>query len=427
MIDIFQYPEIRFPEQFLIGASTSGQQIEGNNHSQYDWDEWDSGNPYYQKAGLACNSYEMYESDAELIRTLGLDAYRMSVEWSRIEPEEGIFSQEAVDHYKAQLDLLKKSGIKICLTLYHFSHPVWFEKMGHFTDPKQLKAWEKYVDRIVPQIESYVDYWITINELNLPYRYPMEERLALLEYHAAAYHIIKKHSGKPVSSALAYSMKMPYRGQNDILDNVLSGVADYMENEFFLHGIRTGEICAPGFDGKYLPELKDSCDYWAFNTYSRSIIDGRVRDYLNQHPDYNATHIRGLSIPFYTDECFPDIMISALVRMRDKPVMITENGMATGDDRFRIVYITAMLQAIRQAMDMGVNVIGYMYWSLIDNWEWGTDIPTFGLASVDPATFERKPKKSGFLLGDIAKAKKCNVEMIRKYLSSMPSKEDLDR
>ena len=425
MIDIFQYPEIEFPKGFLIGASTVGQQIEGNCHSQFDSEEFFKPGPFFQPAGIACNSYEMYDKDIQLLKDLGLNAYRMSVEWSRIEPEQDVFDEEAVEHYIRELEALKNAGIKICLTLFHFATPVWFERLGAFKTLDQVSAFEKYVEYIVPKVEPYVDYWITINELNLPYRYEMQERLNLLEYHAAAYHIVKKYSGKPASSALAYSLKMPYRGQNDLLDNVLCGITDYMENEFFLHAIRTGEICAPGFDGKFVKEVKDTCDFWAFNTYSRSMIDGRKANYLNDHPTYNATHIRGLEIPFYTDEIYPDIMINALVRMKDKPCLITENGMATMDDRFRIVYITSMLQAVREAMDMGVEVLGYMSWSLLDNWEWGSYLPTFGLARVEEGTFDRIPKDSGKLLGDICKARKCNKEMIAKYLGGMPSKFDL--
>lgn len=425
MIDIFQYPEIKLPEDFLIGASTAGQQIEGNCHSQFDSEEFFQPGPFYQSAGIACNSYEMYDKDITLIKDLGLNAYRLSIEWSRIEPEQNMFDGKEVDHYLHQLDTLKKEGIKICLTLYHFAHPIWFERLGAFRNLNQMEVWKQYIEYIVPKVEPYVDYWITVNELNLPYRYNMYERLNILEYHAAAYHIIKKYSKKPASSSLAYFMKMSYRGHNDLLDNVLAGYADYMENEFFLHAIRTGEICAPGFDGKWVKEVKDTCDFWAFNTYSRSLIDGRKEKWLHEHPFYNATHIRGLDIPFYTDEIYPEIMINALIRMKDKPCMITENGMATSDDRFRIVYIASMLQAIREAMDMGVEVWGYMCWSLLDNWEWGSYKPTFGLAEIEKETFNRIPKDSGRFLGDICKEHRCGQDIIMRYLHGMPSKFDL--
>lgn len=425
MIDIFQYPEITFPEGFIFGAATAGQQIEGNNCSQFDDPRIFPHGKFFQPAGVACNSYEMYDRDIALLKELGLNAYRLSVEWSRIEPQQGVFNEEAVEHYRKQLSDIKEAGLKVCLTLFHFSHPVWFQDLGHFTTLDQMDAWKEYIDYIVPKLEEYVDLWFVINEPNLPYRYNMAERLNLMEYHAAGYHIIKKYSDKPATSVLAYSLKMPYRGQNDMLDNALCAVSDYMENEYFLHAIRTGEICAPGFEGKFVPEVKDTADFWAFNTYSRSIVDGRKAEYLMDHPTYNATHIRGLEIPFYTDEIYPEIMINALIRMRDKPCMIAENGMATTDDRFRIVYYASMLQAINEAMKMGVEVIGYTAWSLLDNWEWGSYIPTFGIAKVDPETFERIPKDSGRLLGDICKAKKCNREMISKYLTSMPSKADL--
>ncbi len=426
MIDVFQYPSITFPENFLFGAATAGQQIEGNCHSQFDDPEINPPGKMYQPAGTACNSYEMYEKDIELLKEIGLSTYRLSIEWSRIEPEQGVFDEEEVAHYRKQLKDLKEAGITVCLTLFHFAYPVWFHKLGHFTNTDQISVWSDYIEYIVPELEEYVDYWFVINEPNLPYRYPMNERLNLMEYHAAGYHIIKKYSSKPVSTVLAYSLKMPYHGQTDRLDNVLSGYADFLENEYFLHAIRTGEICAPGFESKYVPEVKDTCDFWAFNTYSRSMINGRKANWLMDHPIYHATHIRGLTIPFYTDEIYPEIMINALMRMKDKPCMITENGMATSDDRFRIVYIASMLQAIHEAMDMGVEVLGYICWSLLDNWEWGSYIPTFGIAEVEPETFRRIPKDSARFLGDICKSKAFNKEIISQYLKGMPSKADLE-
>jgi len=135
----------------------------------------------------------MYDKDITLIKDLGLNAYRLSIEWSRIEPEQNMFDGKEVDHYLHQLDTLKKERIKICLTLYHFAHPIWFERLGAFRNLNQMEVWKQYIEYIVPKVEPYVDYWITVNELNLPYRYNMHERLNILEYHAAAYHIIKKY------------------------------------------------------------------------------------------------------------------------------------------------------------------------------------------------------------------------------------------
>ncbi|ADQ08048.1 glycoside hydrolase family 1 [Caldicellulosiruptor hydrothermalis 108] len=425
MLDIFQYPEVKFPDSFLWGASTAGEQVEGNNCSQFDVKEFApekavfSGEPY-QMPGMACNSYILYEEDIKLLKEMNLNLYRMSIEWCRIEPEKGKYDEKVLKHYISILSRLKEEKINICLTLHHFSHPVWFHKEGAFKSLDNLKDWERYLEYLIPKIAEYVDFWIVINELNLRYVYPtIEERLNAIYYHALGYHIIKKYSDKPVSSAHSYAEKHPKRGKHDKLDRLMAEYIDYIENEFFFHAIRTGEITAPFYDAKYVPDIKMTCDFWAVNTYVRHIIDGRKKDYLTDF--YRATHFKALDTPFYTEEIWPELMIFMLMRLKDKPILITENGIAVRDDRFRIVYLAAMLQSVYEAIEMGSEVIGYCHWSLLDNWEWGSFEPTFGLAAVDRKTFERRLKNSGKFYGEIAKNNGYNQEILRRYLQELPS------
>ena len=423
MLDIFQYPDITFPEGFLWGASTAGQQIEGDNCSYHDdpknAPKFAYGGVPYQMAGKACDSYQRYEEDIALLKQMHLGVYRMSIEWCRIEPQKGQFNQEATQHYLHILRRLKEEGMKVCLTLHHVSHPVWFHEAGAFQTMDNLQDWERYIEYAVQMYQDYVDFWIVINEMNLAFEYSEEERMHMLQYHARGYHIIKKYSDKPVSSTLSYSMKEPYRGKFDHADRVMSDYIDYIENEFFIHAIRTGEIVMPFHDAVYLPEVKDTCDFWALNTYIRQFINSRKKEF--RFDSYQATHFTALSKPFFTEEICPDIMIHMLMRFKDKPIMITENGIAVEDDRVRMVYLSAMLQAMKQGMDMGAQVIGYLHWSLMDNWEWGTYHPTFGLASVDPNTYERRLKESGKLYGRIAEENGWNQNIIREYLKELPS------
>ena len=417
MIEVFQYPDISFPEGFLWGSSTAGQQVEGNNHSYHDDPETapDSafgGHPY-EMAGKACNSYERYEDDIRLLKEMHAGIYRMSLEWARIEPEKGCFDTEAMDHYLKVLSRLQEEKIKVCLTLHHFSHPVWFHKQGFFNTLENRKDWETYLEYVVPKVASYVDFWIILNEPNLPFEYTIEQRLNLLEYHAMGYHIVKKYSSKPVSTALAYSEQQPLRGPHDKLDVLVAQYKDYTETEYFLHGIRTGEIGAPFMDAKVVPDLKGTCDFWALNTYVRNMIDGHKSFPMTQA--YTASRMQMLDIPYYLEEIHPEIMIDMLMRVKDKPCMITENG-CVGDDQHRILYISAMLQGLRQAMDLGADVIGYCHWSLLDNWEWGMYEPNFGLAEVDRTTFDRKIKKSGAFYGEICQKNGFSQEILRKYL-----------
>lgn len=427
MIDVFSYPDITFPEGFLWGASTAGQQVEGNNCSFYDDPAFAPrhvlGGGMYVPASGACNSYELYGEDIALLQAMNLSIYRLSLEWCRIEPEKGAYNQQALAHYRSMLQALKEAGIKVCLTLHHMSHPVWFHKQGHFDTLDNIGDWAKYLEYIVPQIAEYVDFWIILNEPNLPFVYTLDQRLHMLRYHAVGYHIVKRHSDRPASSALSYSPKEPLRGKHDRLDRLMAEYVDFTDTEFFLHGIRTGEISAPFRDGGFDPDLKGSADFWSLNTYVRHMIDGHKAQYLTGH--YTASTIKPVDVPTHMDEIHPEIMIDMLMRMRDKPCFITENGIPTKDDAFRIVYISAMLQAMRQAMDLGAEVWGYSHWSLLDNWEWGDWNQPFGLAAVAPApSFERTLKKSGRFFGEIAKQNGVSQKLVRQYLDRLPSVKD---
>lgn len=428
MIDIFQYPQIQFPDTFLWGVATAGMQIEGNNCSYHDSAEapkFAYGGVPYQKAGKACNSYEQYEDDIALLKDLHVSIYRLSIEWCRIEPIEGHFDEAALRHYEIVLKRLQEEGIQVCLTLHHVSHPVWFHQKGAFSTMENLEVWKRFVHVAAKRYQAYVSYWIVINEMNLAFEYEIEERMHLLQYHAAGYHIIKQYSDQPVSSTLSYSMKEPFRGRYDTSDRIMADYIDYIENEFFIKAIETGEIVMPFHDSVYLPEVKDTCDFWALNTYIRQFINSRKKEF--RFDTYQATHFQALSQPFFTEEICPDIMIEMLMRFKSKPIMITENGIAVEDDRFRIVYMSAMFQAMKQGMALGAHVIGYLHWSLMDNWEWGTYHPTFGLASVDPTTYQRTLKPSGMFYRDLIAQNGFTQDMLRRYLTQLPSKINYEK
>lgn len=424
MLDIFQYPDITFPDGFLWGAATAGAQIEGNNNSFHDNPDTAPSFAYgglpYEPAGKACNSFEQYNDDIELLKKMNLGLYRMSVEWSRIEPIEGKFDQNAINHYLEVLKRLKEASINVCLTIHHLSHPVWFHERGAFNSLDNMSPWISYIETIVPKYKLYVDYWIVINEMNLPFIYSIEERMNMLQYHANGYHTIKKFCDTPVSSSLSYSIKVPLRGYHDVPDKTLADYVDYIENEFFIHAIKTGEIVFPFQDVVFMPELKGTCDFWALNTYVRQLVNSRKKEF--RFDQYTASRFDALPVPFFTEEIAPEIMVQMLMRFNDRPILISENGIAVSDDRVRIVYISAMVQAIKQGIDLGADVIGYLHWSLMDNWEWGTNLPTFGLVEVNRETFDRTIKPSGFFYADIAKKNSFNQKILQSHLTELPSR-----
>jgi beta-glucosidase len=417
MIDLFEYPASRFPDDFLFGAATAGQQIEGNNKSYHDDPRFQPERMYtgakWVPAGKAADSYNRYEEDIDLLKQLHLNSYRMSIEWARIEPEEGCFDEKEIEHYRTILQRLKEEGISTIVTLHHVSHPVWFHEKNAFETMDNLPYFLRYVDRVVPEYKDLVDYWLVLNELNIPFEYSIQERTNMLQYHAHAYHHIKAVCDTPVSSTLSYAAKQPYRQGFDEPDALMAKWMDWNEIGFFLHAVRTGEIVFPYQDAVYCPQLKDSMDFWAVNIYVRHLVNSRKAWPIADH--YTATHFKALQQgEIYTEEIHPDIMIEMLMRLKDKPVFITENGMATDNEKRRMEYIAAMLTAIKQGMDMGANVIGYLHWSLLDNWEWGSYEPLFGLASVGEDGM-RTLKKGALFYGDIAKEKALTPEIIRKH------------
>ncbi len=427
MIDIFQYKEIKFPKNFYWGTTTAAMQVEGGNHSDKDDKRFAPSYAYggipYKMAGKACNSYELFEKDIQLLKKMHLQMYRLSIEWSRIEPQPGEFNEKEIQYYHHLLSRLQEEGIKVCLTILHFSCPIWFVEKDAFKTMDNLSYWKEYLHKIVPVYKDVVDYWIVINEPNMPFEYEIEERINLMQYHAEGYHIIKEYCNQPVSSALSFSIKEPMRGAYDRPDQTMADYVDYIENEFFIHAIRTGEIVMPFHETVYLPKLKDTCDFWALNTYVRQLINARKKEF--RFDFYEATHFKALEKPFFTEEIAPEIMLKMLMRFSDRPIMITENGIAVDDDNIRIVYIASMLTAMHQAMQLGANVIGYMHFSLLDNWEWGTTHPTFGLVEVNFETFARKIRNSGNFYGEIAKNNLLNQAIIRKYINEMPTNKQL--
>ena len=213
-----------------------------------------------------------------------------------------------------------------------------------------------------------------------------------------------------------YAEKKPMRGVTDKPDQIMADYIDYMENEFFLHAIRTGEIVVPFHDAVYMPELKDTCDFWAVNVYTRQLINSRKE--MFRFDRYEASSIHSLDVPFFSDDICPEVVFLCLNRLKDKPVLITENGIACKNDKYRVIYIACVLQAVKQAIEYGVKVLGYLHWSLLDNWEWGTYTPTFGLASVNHETYERTLKPSGYFYGEIVENNALTLDIIKKYYSN---------
>ena len=431
MFDVLSLPEISFPEGFLWGSATAAYQVEGG-HTNHDYYQAELDGQMKEPCGLACNSYAMYKEDIALLKRLGHQAYRFGIEWSRVETSQGEYSAEATDHYVDMARRLAEAGIRPWVTLHWFTNPLWFCKLDKWNERKNIDVFLRYVEYLVPKLAPYVAGWVPMNEYNTNGGTPPSSpdtlrraaafKLNMLLADAGTYDIIKSHSTAPVASPLAYIRFSPHNPE-DPCDQAMTAFADWCTNGFYLHAIRTGEFVYPFTDGGHYPQIKGRADFWAVNFYVRSLVDSRKANLHGKR--YLHKFMPMIDDPeFYQSEFSPDDLLANLLRLKDKPVYITENGCAADDDRFRIAYIALHLAAFRQAMDMGVDLKGYLYWSLLDNYEWGSYLPQFGLVACDRRTFVRTPKPSAFFFKEIIEANGFSGRTVRKYLDRLPSRSD---
>ncbi len=420
MLNLCKLPPFTFPKGFLWGSATAGHQIEGDNvHSQWFHEEQTCTEPGFERSGKACNSWELYDEDIRLLKELGHQAYRFSVEWSRIEPEQGRHDQGALDRYLDMLRKLKEAGIFTCVTLLHGTHPQWFEELGGFCREENVDHFLRHVEFLVPKIAAYVDSWLVVNEINLGGILPEHIQLRRIRFKALARgaEVVKRFSSAPVSSAHAFVPREPLR-PDDELDVAAARYKDWLDNGFFFHGVRTGELVLPGQDAEFLPELKNACDFWAVNYYHRGLVDSRKGNLIGKKFRFNAFNtVLGKAMD---REFCPETFVKVLGRITDKPIWITENGFCADEDRFRIVYLMQHLAAMHEAMELyHADVRAYFHWSLLDNYEWGSYAPKFGLAAVDRQTFRRTPKPSAAFYREVIRANGASGELFAKYIPEL--------
>jgi beta-glucosidase len=393
---------LKFPKKFFWGTATSSHQTEGGNTNN-DWWEAEQGTGRYPvrlkyKSGMACDSYNRYEEDFDLAKTMNNNAHRFSIEWSRVEPEEGRFDEEAIEHYRKVLQALHARGLEPFVTLHHFSNPIWFAKMGGWENKKSPEYFERYARKIAEELGDQVTYWVTINEpiITISQGYlrgvwPPFRRLYLFrwlkslsnmaEAHKRAYRILHSaDSSVMVASSQAINRYEPaHHGVLGVLEALVIPPAKILKDLWFIR------------------KTKDQNDFIGIQYYSRykfSFTRGFFHDEEKERNDF------GWEI--YPEGLYRVIM--DIYRKYKKPIYITENGVADADDDQRPEFIKKHLRWLYRAIEEGADVGGYFYWSLLDNFEWAEGFTQrFGLVEVDFDTFERKLRPSGKLYGEICK------------------------
>ncbi len=388
----------QFPPGFLWGASTSSHQVEGNNRWN-DWWEYEQRGQLPHASGDACRQYEIFEEDFELARSWGHNAHRFSIEWSRLEPEEGQWNADARDHYRRVIHALTRRGLEPVMTLHHFTSPAWFARRGGWSRRDSPALFARYVEYVARELGAGVRYWLTINE---PTVYVMQGFVTgewppclkgawthagwtmrhLAQAHVEAYRALHRalagiHVGFAHSAPVIQACNPARR-----LDRMVASVRDFVLNDAFFRLIGA----RPGAD------RPGALDFIGINYYTRNIVRAGAglgafvgRQCGSDHHPFGPVSTMGW-------EVYPDGMTATLERYSSYgvPLMITENGIATEDEALRRRFLLQHVAAAGEAIRKGVNLVGYLHWSLIDNFEWahGT-APKFGLAAVDYATQAR--------------------------------------
>lgn len=401
----------KFPKDFLWGASTASHQVEGGTVNQ--WSQWElahatelaetaekrlgwlpdwkeireqAENPDNYVSGRGVDHYNRYEEDFDLLEKLQFNSFRFGLEWSRIQPEEGVFDKEAIAHYHRYIDSLNQRGIEPVMNLWHWTMPTWFTDKGGFEKQENLAFFDTFVQRVAEEYADKVKYVITLNEPNvyasfsyLDGEWPPQTknwRMALRVYrnlaqaHRRAYDILKARRSTLSIGVAAQLANIQSKRPHNTIDNVTTKAMRYGWNWWFLNRIRKHQ------------------DFVGINYYFTDYYRGFGR---KDNPKVPTNDMGWYMEP---EGLYP-LMLRTWTRYK-KPIIITENGTADRGDAYRQWWIEQSVIAMQRAMSEGVELKGYMHWSLLDNFEWKYGWwPKFGLIEVDRQDgMKRRPRPS---------------------------------
>lgn len=373
-----------FPDGFVWGTATAAHQIEGGCWNN-DWWRWEHtpGSGCVEPSGDACDSWNRWRDDIEILAELGVGTYRFSIEWSRIEPEEGEYGRAALDHYLRIGEALLERGIEPTITFHHFTTPRWLADQGGWVEPRTADRFAAFCERAAAHLAPVMRRACTINEPNIVATmgyllgvFPPGERdrdlrrranEVFVGAHRKAVDAIRAAApGVPVGLTLSMDDYQAVDGGEAKRDQIRRSMEDV-----FLE--------ATGGD-----------DFVGVQTYSRSRIgpDGR----LDNEP---GVPVLPMGYEYWPQALEATIRRAWEVTGGNVPILVTENGIGTDDDAQRVAYLRRALEGVLDCLDDGIDVRGYLCWSLLDNFEWAFGYgPRFGLVEVDRTTFARTPKPS---------------------------------
>ena len=425
-----------FQKGFFIGAATAAHQVEGNNvHSDYWLQEHMPHTSFAEPSGMACDHYNRYEEDIRLLADAGLNAYRFSVEWARIEPEKGVVDEAEIEHYRDVIRCCREHGVEPIVTLHHFSSPAWLIRKGGWEAESTVEDFARYAAYVTEQLGSEVNYICTINEANMGLQLAaIVKKFTLMAEQAqkVAASGEKKAEGTvqvgmnfekmmesakfaAMENAQAFGTPQPQvfvssrTKEGDLLvmraHQAAKAAIKAIRPEIkvgltlSLHDLQAlpgGEAFAEtAWDEEflhYLPYIKDD-DFLGVQNYTRT----------QYGPEGQLACPEGAELTQMDYEFYPEALENVIRRVREDfkgDLIVTENGVAVADDTRRVEFIRRALAGMENCVNDGIPVKGYCYWSVMDNFEWQKGYSmTFGLIAVDRETMQRTPKPSLAFLG----------------------------
>jgi beta-glucosidase len=408
-----------FPKDFWWGASTSSHQVEGGNHNQWtvwelahakelaqtahqkysqlpNWEDIrdDAENPSNYVSGEAVDHWNRYKTDFDIIEKLNLNAFRFSIEWSRIEPEEGKWNEEAIEHYREYIKELRRRKIEPFLNIWHYSLPVWFTGKGGFEKRHNIKYFNRFIEKVSEELIDDVAYVITLNEPNVysgfsyliagwppagknPLSFIKVYR-NLVKAHKDSYKILKKKKPALNVGLASQLANIQAKRPHNLMDILATQWMRYFWNWWFLN------------------KTKRHQDFVGINYYYTDYYTGFVK---RKNPTVPLSDVGA-----YME---PEGLYSLILRVWShykKPIIITESGVADAHDQHRRWWLEESMIAMEKAVSEGVEVKGYFYWSLLDNFEWAFGSwPKYGLVEVDRKTMKRKIRPSAKWFGETVK------------------------
>jgi beta-glucosidase len=414
---------MELPKKFFWGTATSAHQTEGNN-TRSDWWAWEQQGNIYDgsTSGKACNSWELFDKDLEAMRSLNVNAYRLSIEWAKVEPKPGKFDQQVINHYKEILQKLRKAGIEPFVTLHHFTNPFWIMERGGWEEKKNIAHFINYVEKIVEELSVDISYWTTINEPMVyagngwiygewpPEKNSFRKMRSVLNImakaHKQAYNIIhEKTTNKTCYVSIAKNNQLFESLTDSLTDRVATGLIDWYWNHRFLR------------------KLDGHLDYIGLNFYFKTIIEFRPNLPLihianDKKPSPNKSDINW--------DLNPEALFDVLKALKGYklPIIILENGLSDKKDKMRTWFITECIRAIKKATAKGIDVQGYFHWSLIDNFEWRHGYkPRFGLFAINYKTFERTPRPSAMSYRQICETNANQIDAGQPFAPLVMTKQ----